>query len=277
MRRCWAFCLFALWASLARADVAAELSDEQLRFITANAEFTLLHEMGHLLISELQLPVLGREEDAADEMGFIGVFLLYGEHKDSSFYPKLVDVADYWRLEWQRPKPEQESVQPWDSHSLDEQRFYNIACLAYGSDPDHLDWIIAATGLPPERAMYCDEEYALALRSVHWLAEHFKRPAGSALHHQIRVVYDPPTAHLEHGLEIYQRVRQSGVLEQVAARVSEAFALPRDVSIRMTSCDEPDAWYNAMLGEVTLCYERMNYFMELSKQLPALRAQPAGQ
>ena len=53
-----------------------EPSPDELRFITANAEFTLLHEMGHLLISELQLPVLGREEDAADQLGFMGLFLL---------------------------------------------------------------------------------------------------------------------------------------------------------------------------------------------------------
>ena len=63
MRRCLA--LLLLLAAPAWA-ATPEPSPDELRFITANAEFTLLHEMGHLLISELQLPVLGREEDAAD-------------------------------------------------------------------------------------------------------------------------------------------------------------------------------------------------------------------
>ncbi|MFZ3183839.1 MAG: DUF4344 domain-containing metallopeptidase [Pseudomonas sp.] len=269
--------LLGLLTPLAAADEAPQLSDEQLRFITANAEFTLLHEMGHMLINELQLPVLGREEDAADELGFIGVFLLYGPHKDQIFYSKLVDVADYWRLEWQRPKPEQENVQVWDSHSLDAQRFYNIACLAYGSDPDNLEWIIEATDLPAERAFYCDEEYTLALRSVNWLAERFRRAPGSGVQHRVQVIYERPKANLLHGMDMYHRVRKSGVLERVAAQVSEAFALPRDVSIRLTGCGLPDAWYNANSGEVTLCYERLSYFMELSTQLPTLRAQrPSG-
>lgn len=35
---------------------------EQLRFVTTNAEFTLLHEMGHLLIHELKLPVLAAKK-----------------------------------------------------------------------------------------------------------------------------------------------------------------------------------------------------------------------
>ena len=56
---------------------AAALDADTVRFVQANAEFTLLHEMGHLLIHELGLPVLGREEDAADQLGFMGLFLLY--------------------------------------------------------------------------------------------------------------------------------------------------------------------------------------------------------
>ena len=36
------------------------------RFVSSVLTFSLLHEAGHLLISEYQVPVLGREEDAAD-------------------------------------------------------------------------------------------------------------------------------------------------------------------------------------------------------------------
>ena len=69
-------CLALLLLLVAPAWAATpEPSPDETRFITANAEFTLLHEMGHLLISELQLPVLGREEDAADQLGFMGLFL----------------------------------------------------------------------------------------------------------------------------------------------------------------------------------------------------------
>ena len=71
------FCCLALLLLLsgcshvAKAAPQSDLTATELRFVTANAEFTLLHEMGHLLINELQLPVLGREEDAADQLGHV--------------------------------------------------------------------------------------------------------------------------------------------------------------------------------------------------------------
>jgi hypothetical protein len=248
------------------------LQANELHFISANAEFTLLHEMGHLLINELQLPVLGREEDAADQLGFMGLFLFADKHRNSDFYAKLLDIADYWRLEWQRPKTPDEEVYVWDSHGLDAQRFYNIACLAYGSDPDNVEWIINATGLPAERAMYCDEEYQQVARSVNWLKQHFRRPPGTPIEHAISVIYEPPPVSLAHGAEMLSKVRASGQLETVAKAASEAFALPRDLTLRLTSCGADDSWYNSFTGELTLCYERLAHFQQLAQQLPRLRA-----
>ena len=54
------------------------------------------------------------------------------------------------------PPPDQ--VLAWDSHPLDEQRYYNIACLLYGSDMARLDWLppllgIAALGPSTLRAL----------------------------------------------------------------------------------------------------------------------------
>src|SRR5262249_8299399 len=47
-----------------------DLSHEQrkaiVEFVVGNTLFALVHEVGHALISEMGLPVLGREEDAAD-------------------------------------------------------------------------------------------------------------------------------------------------------------------------------------------------------------------
>lgn len=248
------------------------LRADELNFISANAEFTLLHEMGHLLINELQLPVLGREEDAADQLGFMGLFLLAGKQRDSDFYAKLLDIADYWRLEWQRPKRADEEIYAWDSHGLDAQRFYNTACLAYGSDPDHLEWIINATGLPDERAFGCAQEYQQVAYAVNWLEQHFRRPTGSPIQHRIKVIYDLPPASLEHGAQMLAKVRASGLLEEVANRASETFALPRELNLRLTSCGADDAWYNGQSGELTLCYERLAHFRQLAQQLPRLRA-----
>ena len=242
------------------------LTEEQLRFVTANAEFTLFHEMGHLLITELQLPVLGREEDAADQLGLIGLFLRNNQTKDRAFYRKLVDIAEYWRLEWQRPKPTYEEVQTWDSHALDAQRFYNIACLIYGSDPDNLDWVMETTELPAERALYCDQEFAQARHAVEWFEARLRRPPNRPVRHRISVQYDPPPAHISNGQDILQRVRESGELEAVAKLASEMFELPRDGQLRLSGCGSPDSWYDSRNAEVVLCYERLEHFLLLSQE-----------
>src|SRR3954463_2634289 len=39
---------------------------ERIEFVAGNVIFATVHEVGHMLISEMGLPVLGREEDAAD-------------------------------------------------------------------------------------------------------------------------------------------------------------------------------------------------------------------
>ncbi|EPL62723.1 hypothetical protein B382_10644 [Stutzerimonas stutzeri B1SMN1] len=270
--------LLPMLAPAQDGGTAPELSVEAVRFTVANAEFTLMHEMGHLLISELQLPVLGREEDAADQLGFMGLFLLQQEQHRDDFYAKLMDVADYWRMEWQNAERDGSPVPVWDSHALDAQRFYNIACLAYGSDPDRLDWVLEVSGLPVERALYCPDEYEQVADAVQWFREHFGRSAAQPLRHRIKVVYDTPPAHLAGGAELLEKIRASGELEAVAAKASEAFALPRDLTLRMSTCGAPDAWFNRISGELTLCYERIAYFRDLAAELPSVhQAAPAAQ
>lgn len=247
------------------------LSSDSRRFVAANAEFTLLHEMGHLLIAELDLPVLGREEDAADQLGFISLFLSYGRQRDADFYAKLLDVADYWRLEWQRAKPEHEEVYAWASHGLDAQRFYNLACLIYGSDPDQLEWVPKITGLPVERALYCDQEYAQVRKALAWVEQLHGRPPGEAIRHRIQVIYDPPGSRLGDGQRLFEEIRRSGEVEAIAARASAAYRLPRELVVRLSACGAPDAWYSRTGGELVLCYERLAHFHMLAAQLPRLR------
>lgn len=277
-RFAWLLWLLPMLAPAQDGGTAPELSVEAVRFTVANAEFTLMHEMGHLLISELQLPVLGREEDAADQLGFMGLFLLQQEQHRDDFYAKLMDVADYCRMEWQNAERDGSPVPVWDSHALDAQRFYNIACLAYGSDPDRLDWVLEVSGLPVERALYCPDEYEQVAHAVQWFREHFGRSAAQPLKHRIKVVYDTPPAHLAGGTELLEKIRASGELEAVAAKASEAFALPRDLTLRMSTCGAPDAWFNRISGELTLCYERIAYFRDLAAELPSVhQAAPAAQ
>jgi Putative metallopeptidase len=58
-----------------------------------------------------------------------------------------------------------DSLAFWDEHSLDLQRFFGIACLAYGKDPKTFGGFVEEGILPTARADRCPEEYAKKSRS----------------------------------------------------------------------------------------------------------------
>jgi hypothetical protein len=111
--------------------------------------FTTLHEVGHALVSVLDLPVTGREEDAVDQLA--ALILVDGS-----------DDGDEAAINGVRGLPDDEQLDDLafaDEHALNGQRFYNVLCLVYGQNPDaYPEWARDGT-LPPERAERCPEEY----------------------------------------------------------------------------------------------------------------------
>ena len=131
------------------------------------------------------------------------------------------------------------------------------------------------TGLPEERAFYCQDEYEQAKYAALWFREHFKRSHDTLpIQHRIKVIYDAPPHHLDGGSELLEKVQASGELEAIAERASSFFELPRNLTLRLASCGAPDSWYNTKTGELTLCYERIAHFRKLARQLPRLNAKP---
>ena len=72
-------------------DLARALADEprlrglppqrrqkQVEFVVGNIVFVATHELGHAVISELDLPVLGREEDTADVFAILTALRVVG-------------------------------------------------------------------------------------------------------------------------------------------------------------------------------------------------------
>src|ERR1700730_13258511 len=93
-------------------------------FALGNTLFALLHEMAHGLIADLGLPVLGREEDAAD--AFATVTML--EMKNEFTHRVLVNAAKSWMIIDRRTRESGEPMVFYDAHGLDLQRAYNIIC-----------------------------------------------------------------------------------------------------------------------------------------------------
>ena len=117
---------------------------------------TVLHEFAHALFDYLDVPVLGREEDAADQVGAY-IYLQLG--KDEARRLIMGTVYAYMREVENTDPPSMAEFA--DEHSTSEQRRFNLLCLAYGADPELFEDVAAWGGLPDERAAICEEEYEL--------------------------------------------------------------------------------------------------------------------
>src|SRR5690242_8585230 len=86
------------WLSASSVADAAKITPKQqaeaMDVAMHDAVFTLYHEAGHLLIDELKLPVLGKEEDAADALAVIQI--LQNTSDQVEVARTLNDVADDW-------------------------------------------------------------------------------------------------------------------------------------------------------------------------------------
>lgn len=114
---------------------------------------TLLHEYGHAYVFANEVPVLGKEEDAVDNLATI-LLLNFFENGDEIAY----SAADLFALEDQDTSEYTES-HFWDEHSLDAQRYFSTLCLIYGSHPEKYTTMFEQEQLDEERDSFCIEEF----------------------------------------------------------------------------------------------------------------------
>jgi hypothetical protein len=125
----------------------------------------LLHEGGHAIFDYLHIPVLGKEEDAADQLAALGLLSF-----DTDTSRKLIGGIVYMyrteggfrnirQLNRKRVKIVN-AIEAADEHSTPLQRMYSALCLAAGSGKKDFADLAREAGLPPERAELCPGEYA---------------------------------------------------------------------------------------------------------------------
>jgi hypothetical protein len=252
--------LISLSVPAAAHQVTAEERREADLFVLGNAVFILYHELGHALIDLLSLPVLGREEDAADNLASI---MMIPEQPDPMMDELVVAAADGWYLSnlWQQRNGNAE-IAWWGEHSLDMQRFYSVVCLMYGSDPEGFADLASSVSLPAERRTACPSEYAQARTSWGRLLAPHMTPAlaRAGTSSRIRVDYVPPGP--DHGY-VAALLHESGLVEAVARDIGTNFRLPHNLTIRFRSCGQANAFYQSDEATVTLCYELLKFYDRL--------------
>jgi hypothetical protein len=119
----------------------------------------LLHEAGHAIYDIFEVPVLGSQEDAADQ--FAGyVMLQFGGDRA---YRLIRGAAHSFRRIIARIKDRPDVTLPLtafaNEHSRPERRFYNLTCSAYGYDEKLFASLVDDEWLPESRARRCKAEF----------------------------------------------------------------------------------------------------------------------
>jgi hypothetical protein len=122
--------------------------------------FALMHEFGHAAFDLYNVPIFGRQEDAADEFSTY-VMLEFGGEKAHrlvkgaaySYKGFIKDLKD-------KPKVTVPLAAFSSDHGAPEERFFNLLCIAYGHDPKIFAEVVDKDYLPEHRAKVCKYEYS---------------------------------------------------------------------------------------------------------------------
>ena len=238
------------------------------RFAANNSLVVLYHEMAHLLIHQLRLPVLGREEDAADNMATW--FLLNIKNADAD--QVLADAARGWILSgiaYGDRLGDEDFAAP---HSLDRQRALQIVCLMVGSDAKAFRRMANQYAIGRDRQDSCKGDYRLVDQSLQTLLGEKRSDStpGTIVH----VTYHDPGPALKSSASAFRR---SGIFDSVAEELRQHYNIAIPVRFNARRCGEANAYYDRDTVEIIFCYEllqeyEMVYADELARSGPAGRS-----
>ncbi|VAW24309.1 hypothetical protein MNBD_ALPHA11-2143 [hydrothermal vent metagenome] len=243
-----------------RSEVSQFLADRELdssvRYVINNSLFTIYHEVGHLLVDKLDWPVLGREEDIADNFA---TYILLSQRR-RSFQQALKDAALGWKLEDQFYGGERDESDYYAVHSLDLQRAFQIVCMMVGQDRDTFYSTAQEWGIDRRRQATCRDDYQQISRSIERL---IKSNPENSLQAKVSIDYERAGADLSLA---YKTLRDSRLLESVAEDLSDNFGLSADIKITASRCEEANAFYDEDTSEIIMCYELLqDYFTTIER------------
>jgi hypothetical protein len=247
-----------------RGRTADEIKDG-VEFVTGNVLFVLAHEVGHAVISVFQIPVAGREEDAADAFATVADLKMANSFAESV----LVNAARGWFLSDQRDRKDGVPTSFYDQHGMDLQRAYNIVCLLVGGEPDKFKGLADEVKLPKERQETCKFDYSNAEWS--WdelLKPHLRKPEDPKT--KIEVTYGPTTEYAV----LAALGRRLQILEAVADWLSDDFAWTTPISLEMRECGRPNARWVPGLKKIEICYELIREFVQLHRKFGEAKLVP---
>ena len=241
-----------------------------------------LHELGHGVINELQLPAIGPEEDAADE--FAAMVFVFNMRADPKFREMAIWMPRLWRGIAESDAQRGAGHNNFDEHAPDMIRYGKILCVMAGADPTAFaDEVKASIPDEQQRARWqfrCERDFTRkwaawnALLKPHRRNTNPKMPGdlpADAKGGKMYVDYswlDVPMAS-DFTRKYGAVIRDSRVFDRVAENFTRDYVLPRDIPIYIRECDVYNAWYSPDAHSLSMCLNFAQYALEMLKPMIA--------
>lgn len=233
----------------AQAEQAAFSRDRAAdEFVRANLIWVFYHEVGHALIDVLNLPVLGPEESSADTFAAL---MIDGLWEETAAVEIAINTARGFELYDADYKNRGFETSAWDTHGLEMQRYYHLACLMYGADPEGRDHLIADLNLPDDRAGFCADEFLLASDGWRNALQSMTESRNTKGLRLLGGRQNDPTA---------------VTIEAEIASLNQLYRLPEWIEVRIEPCGEPNAFYYEDSRSVTICTEYADDMLRVYKE-----------
>jgi Putative metallopeptidase len=245
-------------------DLSPQYVQGLVEFVSGNMLFVVLHEMAHVAITQMGLPVLGRAEDAADSYAALR---LIRSGTDFS-HRVLIEAAEGWFMADRRDQKMGDKVAYYDEHGLNQQRAYQIVCLMVGSDDEKFKDLARQTNLPDERRDGCTGDYSNAAYSWDLVLKPHRR-APDQPKTNIDVIYGSAEDRVTTARQVARSIR---LLETVAEHAADEYVWPAPFTLEMQSCGFPNAHWDLPTHTLTVCYELALEFADLYRTYADVRA-----
>lgn len=235
-------------------ELTTEERAELDEFVLGAATAMMLHEVGHMLVGELEFPVIAREEDVADTIATL-ILLMQDDEDNERAVRYLEAFVTNWFLFGRDEYGAIDDVYVADEHSLSRQRAFAGVCLAHGSGHPAFAGYAERHGLNENRMARCERDYEQAMASFSTLLAPHALDEGSTQTSKANIEY----AEAEGFEDVREMLMAANLLEELAEMVFDEIAMPRDITFAADECGMANAFYSADglegQGLLVLCYE----------------------
>lgn len=231
------------------------------QFVQGTLRFVLLHETGHAFVDLYDIPVLGREEDAADR--FATWWMSPDAQQDGT---DAIAAVEWWLASGRSSDASREQLAWWDEHGIDEQRGYQIICLLYGADPQTMGPLAGRHGLPAARRDSCIPE--AARNAASWGA--YLSGNTAKLVHQLDGFIVPVNHVAPEDVDLNDAatlIKEWRLLEEEADLLKQFRFPDGKVMIRLYAqeCGMPNAYWSPQDQAIVLCHELVAHIAEVGR------------